>query len=100
VLYFVNSFAFYFTTVNKSKDSPVDAAKKKAELEKRLQDVSGQLSGTKSSKSSKKNAGKLVISVSIQVGSVSNLYGLLIKTLSWLNFSAHKTSNKGVVGQK
>ena len=38
----------------------MDAAKKKAELEKRLQDVSGQLSGTKSSKSSKKNAGELV----------------------------------------
>ena len=49
-----------FSLVNKSKDSPVDAAKKKAELEKRLQDVSGQLSGTKSSKSSKKNAGKPV----------------------------------------
>ena len=42
--------------VNKSKDSPVDTAKKKAELEKRLQDVSGQLSGTKSK--SKKNIGK------------------------------------------
>ena len=34
----------------------MDTAKKKAELEKRLQDVSGQLSGTKSK--SKKNAGK------------------------------------------
>ena len=45
-----------FILVNKSKDSPVDTAKKKAELEKRLQDVSGQLSGTKSK--SKKNAGK------------------------------------------
>lgn len=45
-----------FLVVNKSKDSPVDTAKKKAELEKRLQDVSGQLSGTKSK--SKKNAGK------------------------------------------
>jgi len=56
-----------FTTVNKSKDSPVDAAKKKAELEKRLQDVSGQLSGTKSSKSSKKNAGKLAVNQRISV---------------------------------
>lgn len=44
------------STVNKSKDSPVDTAKKKAELEKRLQDVSGQLSGTKSK--SKKNIGE------------------------------------------
>ena len=34
----------------------MDTAKKKAELEKRLQDVSGQLSGTKSK--SKKNAGE------------------------------------------
>lgn len=34
----------------------MDTAKKKAELEKRLQDVSGQLSGTKSK--SKKNSGK------------------------------------------
>jgi len=56
----VHFFIHNFLTVNKSKDSPVDAAKKKAELEKRLQDVSGQLSGTKSSKSSKKNAGEFV----------------------------------------
>ena len=36
----------------------MDTAKKKAELEKRLQDVSGQLSGTKSK--SKKNAGEYI----------------------------------------
>ena len=40
----------------------MDTAKKKAELEKRLQDVSGQLSGTKSK--SKKNAGKYNFNIS------------------------------------
>ena len=44
----------------------MDTAKKKAELEKRLQDVSGQLSGTKSK--SKKNAGESMSN------SISSLY--------------------------
>ena len=44
----------------------MDTAKKKAELEKRLQDVSGQLSGTKSK--SKKNAGKC------KSNSICNIY--------------------------